>query len=191
MIREGLFVSLRAFVLFTLLTGLAYPFLVLLIGQLGFRAQAQGSLITAKGAVLGSEWIGQNFEQEQYFWPRPSATSPKAYNGEASSGSNFGPLHPDLKKAFAERKAALQAANPDSSGPVPLDLLTASGSGLDPHISPEAARYQVARVARARHLSVDEVQQVVDRFTQGRQLGFLGEERVNVLKLNLALDGVL
>lgn len=171
---KALFISTRALVFFTVLTGFAYPLLVLGVGQWAFKHQAQGSLIYADGKVLGSELIGQSFDRPQYFWPRPSATGPKPYNAEASSGSNFGPLHPDLKKPVAG---------------MPLDMQTASGSGLDPHISPEAAIYQVARVSEARKISKDAVGQLVDRYTEGRQFGFLGEARVNVLQLNLALDG--
>lgn len=180
---DGILISLRAIAFFTLLTGFVYPLLILLAGRVAFSDQARGSLIEKDGKVLGSELIGQNFEQPHYFQSRPSATSPKGYNGEASSGSNYGPLHPDYLKAVAERKAAL--------GPgAPLDLLTASASGLDPHISREAARFQSARVAAARRVSVDEIWRIVERHTEGRQFGVLGEERVNVLKLNLALDVV-
>ncbi len=180
---DGILISLRAMAFFTLLTGFVYPLLILAAGRVAFSNQARGSLIEKDGKVLGSELIGQNLEGPQYFLSRPSATSPKGYNGEASSGSNFGPLHPDYLKAVAERKAALGPA-------APLDLLTASASGLDPHISAEAAHFQAARVAAARKLSVGEVSRLVERYTEDRQLGILGEERVNVLKLNLALDGV-
>lgn len=166
-------ISVRALVFFTVLTGIVYPLLVLFAGQAAFRHQAQGSLINTDGKVIGSELIGQHFEQPQYFWPRPSATGPKPYNAEASSGSNLGPLHPDLKKPVAG---------------MPRDLWTASGSGLDPHISPEAARYQASRVANARNLSAEAVARLIEQNTEGRQWGVLGEERVNVLKLNLALD---
>lgn len=169
-------VSLRAIVFFTVLTGLVYPLLVLVMGQAAFSHQAKGSLVEADGKVLGSQLIGQNFDQQKYFWPRPSATGPKPYNAEASSGSNFGPLHPDLKKPVAG---------------MPRDLWTSSGSGLDPHISPEAARYQAARVSAARKIGMNELNQLILRYTEGRQFGILGEERVNVLRLNLALDGNL
>ncbi|MCX6613049.1 MAG: potassium-transporting ATPase subunit KdpC [Acidobacteria bacterium] len=169
-------ISLRALVFFTVLTGLVYPLLVLVMGQAAFSHQARGSLITVGGKVLGSELIGQNFDQPQYFWPRPSATGPKPYNAEASSGSNFGPLHPDLKKPVAG---------------MPRDMWTTSGSGLDPHISPEAARYQAARVSEARKIGLSVVNQLIGRYTERRQFGILGEERVNVLQLNLALDGNL
>jgi K+-transporting ATPase ATPase C chain len=166
-------ISARALVFFTVLTGLVYPLVVLVAGQGAFGHQAQGSLISRGGKVIGSELIGQSFDQPQYFWPRPSATGPKPYNAEASSGSNLGPLHPDLKKPVAG---------------MPRDLWTASGSGLDPHISPEAARYQAGRVAGTRGMSLEAVGRFIAESTEGRQWGVLGEERVNVLKLNLALD---
>lgn len=166
-------ISVRALVFFTVLAGLAYPLVVLVAGQVAFRHQAQGSLIESGGKVIGSELIGQHFDQSQYFWPRPSATGAKPYNAEASSGSNFGPLHPDRKKPVVG---------------MPRDLWTASGSGLDPHISPEGARYQAERVAVARRIPKVVVVQLIDEHTEGRQWGVLGEERVNVLKLNLALD---
>ena len=171
---QGILISLRAMVFFTLRTGFVYPLVVLLPGQVAFSDQAHGSLIQKDGKVIGSGLIGQSFDQPQYFWPRPSATSPKGYNAEASSGSNLGPRHPDLKKPV---------------NGMPKDLWTSSASGLDPHISPEAARYQVARVSEARKLDAREVNRLVDRFVEGRQFGLLGEERVNVLQLNLALDG--
>jgi K+-transporting ATPase ATPase C chain len=170
---NALLISLRATVLFTLLTGLAYPLLVLATGQLLFRNQTQGSLVQSGDKLIGSELIGQFFDQPQYFWPRPSATSPKPYSGEASSGSNFGPLHPDRKKPV--------------SG-MPSDLWTSSASGLDPHISPAAALYQLNRVAEARHISKTQLASLIKAHTEGRQFGILGEERVNVLLLNLDLD---
>jgi K+-transporting ATPase ATPase C chain len=181
--------ALVMFALFTAVTGLVYPLAMTGLAQAVFPYQARGSFIEREGRVVGSELIGQPFQGERYFWSRPSATAP-AYNGGASTGSNLGPLNEDLAAAFRERADALRAAHPDQSGPVPVDLITASGSGLDPHISPAGAAYQVARVARVRGLSEDVVSALVEQSTQGRQLGFLGEPRVNVLRLNLALDSV-
>jgi K+-transporting ATPase ATPase C chain len=177
------------FALLTLLTGLAYPLVMTGLAQAAFPYQARGSFIEREGRVVGSELIGQTFQGEQYFWGRPSATAP-AYNGGASSGSNLGPLNADLQAAFLERVAVLRAAHPEQDGPVPVDLITASGSGLDPHISPAGAAYQVERVARVRGLTGEAVRALVEQNTLGRQLGFLGEPRVNVLRLNLALDSV-
>ncbi|MFT3925656.1 MAG: potassium-transporting ATPase subunit KdpC [Myxococcales bacterium] len=177
--------------LFTLLTGLAYPALVTVLAQAAFPGEANGSLIEHDGSIAGSRLIGQPFESPGYFWGRPSATAPVPYNGAASSGSNQGPLNPALKEAVAARVAALRAADPgQQDAPVPVDLVTASGSGLDPHLSPAAARYQVPRVARARVLSEATVAGLVERHTEGRTLGLLGETRVNVLELNLALDAL-
>jgi len=180
--------------LLTLVTGVAYPLAVTGIAQVAFPAQANGSLIMKDGQALGSALIGQPFDDHRYFWGRLSATGTfpyNAYNAEdltGSSGSNYGPLNPALIDAAQARIDALQAADPGNTAPIPVDLVTASGSGLDPHISVAAALYQVPRVARARGLSEDDVRAVVARHTESRQLGFLGEPRVNVLELNLALD---
>ncbi|MCK9636982.1 MAG: potassium-transporting ATPase subunit KdpC [Methylobacter tundripaludum] len=172
----------------TALTGVVYPLLVTLSAQLLFPTQANGSLLGSDEKPLGSELIGQAFSRPEYFWGRPSATSPIPYNGGASSGSNQGPINPALIDAVQARIKALRDADPSHSEAVPADLVTASASGLDPHISPAAANYQINRVAIARHLSPDSVRELVDRYTQTRQWGVLGEPRVNVLKLNLALD---
>jgi K+-transporting ATPase ATPase C chain len=179
--------SVRMLVVMTLITGVAYPLLVTGIAQVAFKDQANGSLIEKDGKALGSRLIGQPFSDPKYFWGRPSATSPMPYNGAASSGSNQGPTNPALKEAVEGRIKALRDAGAPA-GPVPADLVTASGSGLDPHISPAAAEYQVARVSKARGLAEDAVRSLVQKHTQGRQLGVLGEPRVNVLELNLALD---
>ena len=174
--------------LLTALTGIIYPVVVTGIAQLVFPHQANGSLIMKDGKPVGSALIGQPFDDPKYFWSRPSATGPYPYNAAASAGSNLGPTNPDLLKAVAERLEALKKADPGSSAPVPVDLVTASGSGLDPHITPAAALYQVPRVAKARGMSEERLRQLVAEHTQGRQFGILGEPRVNVLALNLALD---
>ncbi len=176
--------------LFTLLTGLVYPLAVTGLAQAVFPIQANGSLMAHNDRIVGSALIGQPFDDPRYFWGRPSATAPFPYNAAASSGSNFGPSNPALIAAVQARIAALRAADPGNTLAVPGDLVTASPSGLDPHISVAAALYQAPRVARARGLTSEAVAQLVAQQTEGRQLGFLGEPRVNVLKLNLALDGV-
>jgi len=180
--------SVVSLLVLTLLTGVVYPLVVTLVAALIFPRQAQGSLIEVQGRVVGSELIGQGFAAPKHFWSRPSATSPQVYNAASSSGSNLGPSNPALADAVRDRVAALRAADPQSQGPVPIDLVTASGSGLDPHISVAAAEYQVRRVARARGLPTDSVEALVRRSIEGRQFGLFGEPRVNVLRLNLALD---
>ena len=182
--------ALMCLILLTLLTGLIYPVVVTGIAQVVFPRQANGSLIMKDGKAVGSELIGQPFDDPKYFWSRPSATSPFPDNAGASTGSNLGPTNPDLKKAVQGRVDALRAADPDNKAPIPVDLVTASGSGLDPHISPAAALYQVHRVAQARKLDEEAVRQLVAQSTEGRQFGLLGEPRVNVLTLNLALDSL-
>jgi K+-transporting ATPase ATPase C chain len=181
--------ALVLLVLMSVLTGLVYPAVVTGIAQAIFPRQANGSLIVKDGKTVGSQLIGQPFDDPKYFWGRPSATSPFAYNAGSSSGSNQGPTSPALIKAVQERVDALRAADPHNTAPVPVDLVTASGSGLDPHISPAAALYQQARVAKARKMDEAAVRRLVAQNTEGRQFGFLGEPRVNVLALNLALDG--
>lgn len=180
----------------TVITGVIYPLAVTGMAQVIFPHQANGSLITIKGKTYGSELIGQQFDGPKYFWGRLSATGDFPYNAfnsetlTGSSGSNYGPLNPALTEAAQARIDALKAADPTNTLPIPVDLVTASGSGLDPHISVAAAQYQISRVAKARGMSVEEVQALVNQYTQGRQFGFLGEPVVNVLKLNVALDGI-
>jgi K+-transporting ATPase ATPase C chain len=180
--------AVSLFVLLTLITGVVYPLAVTGAAKVAFPDQAAGSLIVKDGKVVGSTLIGQNFSDPKYFWGRPSATSPMPYNGGGSSGSNQGPLNPALVDAVKGRVEALKSADPTNTSAVPVDLVTASASGLDPHISVAAAQYQAARVARVRSMSPDAVTALVGHHTEGRLLGVLGEARVNVLELNLDLD---
>jgi K+-transporting ATPase ATPase C chain len=181
--------SVAILVLLTALTGVVYPLLVTGIAQVVFPRAANGSLIERHGKRLGSELIGQAFTDPKYFWSRPSATSPFPDNSTSSSGSNLGPTNSALTDAVKQRIEALRAADPGNTEPVPVDLITASGSGLDPHISPAAAIYQMARVVRVRGISPEQVRAMIAQASAGRQLGLLGEPRVNVLQLNLLLDG--
>ena len=191
-LRPALFMLL----IFTVITGVIYPLVVTGIAQVAFSHKANGSLIVIDGKTYGSELIGQQFDAPKYFWGRLSATGTFPYNAfnaenlTGSSGSNYGPLNPALMEMVQARIDALNAADPDNTAPIPVDLVTASGSGLDPHISVAAALCQVHRVAQARSLSDEAVRKIVNQYTEGRQLGFLGEPRVNVLELNLALDGL-
>ncbi len=180
--------AVTLFILLSIITGLIYPLFVTGISQALFPAQAAGSLIERDGKRVGSRLIGQTFTDPKYFWGRPSATGPYPNNAAASGGSNLGPSNPALKEAVQARIEALRAVDLGNTAPVPVDLVTASASGLDPHISPAAAEYQVARVARARGLAPEAVRTVVARHTEDRQWGVFGEPRVNVLELNLALD---
>jgi potassium-transporting ATPase KdpC subunit len=173
---------------FSILTGIIYPLVVTGIAQTVFTAQANASLIYRDGHPVGSSLIGQSFTDPKYFWSRPSATSPMPYNAESSSGSNLGPLNSDLTKAVADRIAMLKKVDPENKLPIPVDLVTSSGSGLDPHISPAAAEYQVGRVAKCRKMDEKYVRELVVKHTEGRTLGLLGEPRVNVVELNLDLE---
>jgi len=188
MFLKHLRIAVISLVLFTLLTGLIYPYAVTGVSQLIFPTKANGSLIQNDGKVAGSVLIGQPFSDPKYFWGRVSATGPYAYNGGSSSGSNLGPSNSALIDEVKKRVSDLKAADSLNTSPIPVDLVTSSGSGLDPHISVAAALYQVPRVARIRGLKDAEVTSLVDKWTEGRQFGFLGEPRVNVLNLNLALD---
>jgi K+-transporting ATPase ATPase C chain len=180
--------AIRMLVVLSVLTGVAYPLLVTGIAQLAFPWRANGSLIVEGKDVVGSELIGQPFSDPKHFWSRPSATAPQPYNGSASSGSNLGARNPALADAVAARIKALRDADPEATAPVPADLVTASASGLDPHLSVAAAEYQVARVARSRGIGTDQVRLLVARNTESPTFGALGERRVNVLRLNLDLD---
>lgn len=176
------------FILLTVITGVIYPIVVTAIGHTAFERQANGSLLEKNGRAVGSTLIGQQFDAPSYFWGRLSATTPQPYNAQNSGGSNLGPTNPALADEIKGRLDALKATGNDMSQPVPVDLVTSSGSGLDPQISPAAAAYQAARVAKARGLPLDQVNDLIARNTAGRQFGLFGEARVNVLKLNLALD---
>lgn len=182
--------ALVIFAVLTALTGIAYPLVTTGLSQAVFPDQAAGSLVLLDGKPVGSSLIGQNFSDPKYIWGRPSATGPMPYNASASGGSNLGPGNPALIDAVKARIEALRAADPENTTPVPVDLVTASASGLDPHISVAGAQFQAARVAKARHLPLSQVQQLIEQHAQGRILGFLGEPRVNVLKINLALDSL-
>jgi K+-transporting ATPase ATPase C chain len=188
MLRKQIRPTFVVLILFTLLTGVIYPLVVTGIAQVVFPDKANGSFIKRNGNIVGSELIGQPFSDPKYFWSRLSATSPFAYNAGSSSGSNYGPLNPALIDGVKKRVQDLKAADSLNSLAIPVDLVTSSASGLDPHISVAAALYQLPRVARVRGMSVPQVRSLVDQFTEGRQLGFLGESRVNALELNLALD---
>jgi K+-transporting ATPase ATPase C chain len=188
MFLKHLRITIISLILFTILTGMIYPLAVTGISQLIFPGKANGSLIKKEGKVLGSELIGQPFSDPKYFWSRLSATGPYAYNAGSSSGSNYGPLNPALFDAVKKRVQDLKAADSLNTKPIPVDLVTASGSGLDPHISIAAAIYQASRVARTRGLTEEQVRSMIGQYTDGRSLGFLGEPGVNVLQLNLALD---
>ena len=180
--------AITCFAVFTVITGVVYPLVVTGVAQLAFHRQANGSLLLRNGKAIGSSLIGQSFSSPKYFWARPSATSPVPYNAANSSGSNLGPLNPALMENVKTRIEQLKAADAASKPLVPVDLVTASGSGLDPDISPAAAEYQISRVAKTRHLDESKVRELVAKHTRNRQLGALGEPRINVLELNLALD---
>ena len=180
--------ALSLFVLISVVTGLVYPLLVTGIAKIAFPEAAGGSLIVSNGQAVGSRLIGQNFTDPGYFWGRPSATSPQPYNASASGGSNLGPLNPALTDAVKGRIDALKGADPDNTGPIPADLVNASASGLDPHISPVAAEYQIKRVAKARKIDPSALKVLVDKHSEDRQWAVFGEPRINVLELNIALD---
>jgi len=189
MIREQIRPALFSFVLLTLITGVLYPLSVTGIAKVFFTNQAEGGLILKNGKAVGSEHIGQPFDAPQYLWGRPSATTP-VFNASSSSGSNYGPMHADYLKAVGDRAKALKDADPFHQARVPVDLVTASGSGLDPQISLAGAYYQVSRIAKTRGISEDKIKKIIEKNTQGRFLGLLGEPAVNVLKVNLDLDEV-
>ncbi len=180
--------TLGLFLVLTLITGVAYPLVVTGFARVAMPHQAGGSLIEREGKAVGSALLGQSFTDPLHFWGRPSATGPQPYNGAASTGSNLSPTNPALIEAINSRVQVLRTADPGNSAPVPVDLVTASGSGLDPHISPAAALYQISRVARARGMDETKLRALVEAYIEGRTFGLLGEPRVNVLKLNLALD---
>ncbi|MCG3203614.1 MAG: Potassium-transporting ATPase KdpC subunit [Elusimicrobia bacterium] len=185
---EQLITAIRALIVLSVLTGIAYPFAMTGLAQVFFPQKANGSLVLKEGKAVGSELIGQFFDDPKYFWGRLSATGPVPFNGAASSGSNLGPINPALIKAAQDRISALKKVDPDNNELIPIDLVTASASGLDPHITPASARYQLKRIARVRGLSEPVVESLIQNNTEGRFLGLLGESRVNVLKLNLNLD---
>ncbi|MCW8418886.1 potassium-transporting ATPase subunit KdpC [Fluoribacter dumoffii] len=189
-VMEHIKTALILLIVFTLVTGLLYPLAVTGLAQLLFPAKANGSLIKQNDHVIGSQLIGQFFSSPTYFWGRPSATSPYPYNGEASAGSNLGPTNPDFITAVKKRILPLKETSPQNNKGIPVDLVTASGSGLDPDISPYAAYYQAARIAKARNLSLEEVNTLIQKHIKNRTLGLLGEPRVNVLEINLALDNL-
>lgn len=180
--------ALVLFIILTLITGLVYPITMTWLGAQWFPEQTAGSMLYRHHQPIGSALIGQAFTDKAYFWSRPSATAPTPYNASASSGSNLAPSNPALVEAVKARIAALKAADPQNTAPIPIDLVTSSASGLDPHISLAAAQYQLNRVAQARHLPITQVQSLIDTYTESPIFGFLGETQVNVLKLNLALD---
>lgn len=186
--RRQLLNALVLLGLMVLLTGVIYPLFVTLVAQVVFPHQANGSLIESGGKLIASELIGQQFDRDGYFWGRPSATQPSPCNASASTGSNYGPFNQELLDSVRKRVEALKKSDPVNSMSIPVDLVTYSASGLDPHITEAAALYQVPRVARQRHISEEKLRELVNRFTEGRQLGILGEPRVNILRLNLALD---
>jgi len=188
MIQKQVKSAFLIFVFLTIITGIIYPLLVTAIAQTFFQHQANGSIVFKDGRPIGSSLIGQSFDDPKYFWGRPSATSPRPYNASTSSSSNLGPLNEALRQALEARIKALQSADPESKQPIPIDLVTASASGLDPHISIAAAMYQVPRVARLRGMPREKVAQIVKENTQGRFLWVMGEPTVNVLQLNLTLD---
>lgn len=188
LLKQSIRPAVVLFILLSIITGVVYPLATAALGKWLLPNQANGSLIEKDGKLVGSSLIGQNFTEPQYFWGRPSATGPYPNNAAASSGSNQGPLNPALAEVVKSRVNALKVADPDNTLPVPVDLVTASASGLDPHISPAAAAYQASRVAKARGLSAVSVQALINENTEGRQWGVFGEPRVNVLNLNLALD---
>ena len=190
MFFKHLVTSILALLLLTVITGLLYPLLVTGVAQIAFPGKANGSLLRRNGGVVGSELIGQPFSDPKYFWSRPSATSPFPYNAASSGGSNYGPTNPALIDEVKGRIADLKKVDSLNTVPVPVDLVTSSASGLDPHVSVASAMYQVPRVARVRGLSEDRVREIVDRYTEGRSLGFIGEPHVNVLDMNLALDDI-